>query len=77
MALKHGQGSDLFYLTGDNYVGEYQNGKPEGKGQYTWSSGAVYTGDFKDGMKHGKGKWRSTRGPQANIYEGDYVNGMK
>lgn len=28
-------------------------------------------------MKHGKGKWRSTRGPQANIYEGDYVNDMK
>ena len=28
-------------------------------------------------MKHGKGKWRSTRGPQANIYEGDYINDMK
>ena len=62
MCLKHGTGTDLF-SNEDSYTGEYVNGKPQGKGQYSWTNGAIYVGDFTGGMKHGKGKWRSGRGP--------------
>ena len=76
MCLKHGTGTDIF-VNGDVYSGEYVNGKPEGKGQYTWQNGASYVGEFKAGMKEGKGKWRSGRAPICNHYEGDYLADKK
>ncbi|MDE0994947.1 MAG: hypothetical protein OSA23_17555, partial [Rhodospirillales bacterium] len=33
------------------YVGEWQNGKWNGQGTYTYSNGAEYEGDFKDNQK--------------------------
>ena len=39
MGLKHGTGSDKFAGTGDTYTGEYSDGQPSGKGQYTWPNG--------------------------------------
>jgi hypothetical protein len=45
------------------YTGEYKEGKPDGKGQYTWKNGSFYIGEFKNGLKHGKGKWKSAKGP--------------
>jgi hypothetical protein len=41
--LKHGYGTDIF-SNGDSYIGEYVNGKPEGKGQYKWGHGSGYVG---------------------------------
>lgn len=38
MGLKHGTGQDKF-ASGDSYSGEYLDGKPHGKGTYTWSTG--------------------------------------
>jgi hypothetical protein len=38
-----------------------------------WQNGSSYVGEFRNGLKHGKGKWRSAKGPQSNIYEGDYA----
>ena len=31
-------------------------------------------GEFKDGLKHGRGKWKSSKNPQSNSYDGDYLN---
>ena len=76
MCLKHGTGTDIFN-NGDSYTGEYVDGKPDGKGQYTWANGATYIGDFIAGMKEGKGKWRSAKGPLCNSYEGEYQNDRK
>ncbi len=38
MGLKDGTGQDRF-ASGDAYSGEYLDGKPHGKGTYTWSTG--------------------------------------
>ena len=43
------------FNNGDSYTGEYVDGKPHGKGEYTWNSGQNYVGDFFKGKKHGNG----------------------
>ena len=35
---------------GDKYVGEKIDGKPHGKGTYTFANGEKYAGEFKDGF---------------------------
>jgi len=46
------------------YVGEIENGKPNGQGTFTFPDGEYYVGSWKDGKKHGQG-----------IY--NYINGTK
>lgn len=58
-------------------VSVVKTGKPDGKGQYIWKSGASYVGEFKMGLKHGMGKWRKGKGNNVNQYEGAYENDKK
>ena len=51
---KHGQGT-LTWADGDQYVGDFVNGKRTGQGTYTDVNGNQYIGEWKDGMKHGQG----------------------
>ena len=51
------------FCNGDSYIGEYKEGKPDGKGQYNWRNASFYVGEFKMGLKHGKGRWKSGKGP--------------
>ena len=37
------------------YIGEIKNGKPNGKGTYTFPDGKKYEGKFKDGKEQGQG----------------------
>ena len=37
------------------YIGNFVNGKYEGKGKYYDKSGEMYDGSWKKGLKHGKG----------------------
>lgn len=53
---------------GDRYVGEFQNGEPDGQGNYFHVSGSKYYGEFKDGKKHGRGVFAHANG---NRYEGE------
>ena len=39
------------------YVGEIENGLPNGQGTYTWSDGRKCVGEYKDGKKHGQGTY--------------------
>ena len=43
------------YSNGDEYTGEFRNGKRDGKGELVSSSGHKYVGTFKDDMRHGEG----------------------
>ena len=52
--------------------GFFVNGRPEGKGLYTWASGATLEGIFKDGKAHGAGIYVSAKGVRR---EGQYKNG--
>jgi len=51
-----------WYETGDEtedykYVGEVENGKPNGWGIFTYPSGEMYEGEYKDGKTHGQGSF--------------------
>ncbi len=39
------------------YVGEIENGLPNGQGTYTWSDGRKYEGEHKDGERQGQGTY--------------------
>ncbi len=41
---------------GSKYSGELLNGRPHGKGTYTFVNGNIYEGDFINGQFHGDGK---------------------
>ena len=67
--LAQGQGE----ATGaDKYVGYFVQGKPDGKGTYSWANGARLEGTFKDGKAHGGGIYVSTKGVR---YEGQFLDG--
>ena len=58
------------------YVGEIENGIPNGQGTTTWSGsdGEKYVGEYKDGERNGQG---TTTFPNGNKYEGELKDGKK
>jgi len=52
------------------YVGEIENGEPNGQGTYTNPDGEKYVGEWKDGEKHGQGTYTYHHGFK-------YVGGWK
>jgi hypothetical protein len=46
----------------DTYVGHFAKGRPDGKGIYTWESGARLDGSFKEGKAHGPWGLREHQG---------------
>ena len=54
------------------YVGEFRDGKKEGRGIYYYKSGSRYEGEYKNGKYNGKGIYYYNSG---NKYEGEYKNG--
>lgn len=56
----------------DSYVGYFVNGKPNGKGTYSWANGSHLDGTFKEGKAHGKGIYVSAKGIR---YEGEFIDG--
>jgi hypothetical protein len=67
----HAQNSsiDTLHFGSDQYIGEVQNGKPNGKGKYYYTDGSLYDGNFKKGEYYGNGmvKWAS-----GNSYSGEW-----
>lgn len=59
--MKHGEGLEKF-SNGDSYKGVYNEGKPEGYGEYYWAIGSFFKGTFKDGLREGQGVWKSGPG---------------
>ena len=41
------------FMNEDMYIGYYENGRPEGYGEYYWSTIAVFMGEFVGGLRHG------------------------
>jgi len=67
--LAQGQGE----ATGaDRYIGYFAQGKPDGKGIYTWADGARLEGWFKAGKASGPGVYVSSKGMR---YEGPFDGG--
>ena len=53
-------GELVYYEEGDDdnegkYVGEIDNGEPNGQGTFIWSDGTKYVGEYKNGLPNGHG----------------------
>ena len=55
------------------WVGEINNGVPNGQGTWSWNN-LKYVGEFKDGKRNGKGTFYSSSGTK---YEGEWKDGKK
>jgi hypothetical protein len=63
-------GSEITFQDGARYVGDVQNGQPNGQGEMTYADGSRYTGQFRDGLRDGQGQMSLTDGL---VYEGAFV----
>ena len=59
------------HTNGDQYIGEWQDGKYHGQGTFTAAYGGQYVGEYKNGKQHGQGTFTWVDGEQ---YEGDWKN---
>jgi hypothetical protein len=62
------------FRNGDEYVGEFVDGKLEGKGRYVFKSGGEYEGEFVGDRFHGRGKETYADGSE---YKGMFDSGDK
>ena len=65
------------YDNGTSYVGELLDGKPDGKGVYTFETGK-FTGSFRNGKYNGYGEYsvNPIEGKTEYLFDnGDYVQG--
>ena len=60
------------FPNGDMFEGDFENGKPHGKGKMTFPNGDLFEGEFENGKPHGKGRMTFSNG---NHLEGDFQNG--
>ncbi|RNF23181.1 MORN repeat-containing protein [Trypanosoma conorhini] len=68
----HGTGAYRFAAEGQEYVGEFQHGRLQGRGTYSFSNGSVYTGQLYKGLFHGEGQYVQR---DDYIYEGSWEYG--
>ena len=47
----------MSYANGDQYEGDFDMGKREGTGYYTWKKGGRYHGTFKADKRDGRGRY--------------------
>ena len=74
---KNVNGESKWFEDGDEendgkYVGEIENGKPNGTGSITFPDGTMYVGKWKDGKRHGKGTYTN---PDGEKYEREFKDG--
>ena len=58
-------------ITDGKYVGQIENGEPNGQGTFTFPDGEKYVGELKDGEQHGQGTLTSKEGKK---FEGEWRN---
>jgi len=56
---------------GDEYQGEFKNGKPHGRGTCNFADGRKYVGDWKNGKREGRGTFTRSEGKK---YVGSWKN---
>eukprot|EP00602_Paraphysomonas_sp_CaronLab_P006592 CAMPEP_0185035028 /NCGR_PEP_ID=MMETSP1103-20130426/25696_1 /TAXON_ID=36769 /ORGANISM="Paraphysomonas bandaiensis, Strain Caron Lab Isolate" /LENGTH=131 /DNA_ID=CAMNT_0027571931 /DNA_START=51 /DNA_END=443 /DNA_ORIENTATION=+ len=70
--VKYRHGHGVFTFGPEQYDGEWINDTMEGRGVYSFSSGAVYTGDFKQNCFSGEGSYAF---PDGASYIGSWSGG--
>lgn len=66
------EGKGVMHSHGDQYDGEFKDGKYHGSGMLTTRDGETYTGEFRDGVFHGQGEYVTSDG---RVYRGEFVSG--
>lgn len=76
--MSTGQQSGEIRYNGCRYVGEYRDGKPQGKGKIYYNDDRVsYEGQFNDGMLQGQGIMVWQNGDRyEGKWENDHMNGQ-
>ena len=75
--LVHGLGSFKLYLDKKlaySAVGNYLEGKSNGKATYTWPNGDKHEGEFKDGKANGQGTYTH---PNGDKYVGEFKDSKR
>ena len=70
--LYNGQGQYIWGNNGNKYIGEFKNGKIEGKGTFSYEDGTIFVGNFIEGYKNGEGYIQF---PDGKKYFGNWLNG--
>ncbi|CAM5130377.1 unnamed protein product [Eretmochelys imbricata] len=60
------------YSSGEEYCGEWKEGRRHGVGQLTFADGSTYLGHFENGLFHGCGVLTFSDGSR---YEGEFMQG--
>lgn len=63
------EGHGKFTCGPETYIGDWLADRMEGKGEYSYASGAIYRGDFKDNLMHGEGEYTF---PDGAAYKGSW-----
>ncbi|XP_046351627.2 MORN repeat-containing protein 3-like [Haliotis rufescens] len=75
-AQKKGVRHTVYSVNGDEYTGEWQDNKKDGKGTYKWkATGAIYDGDWKKGKRNGFGTFSYPDGKGG--FRKDFSGGWK
>ncbi len=61
------------FSNGDQYHGEFREGRLEGQGHYRYANGDTYEGGFKNNRRHGRGVYVWSNG--GDRYEGEFSLG--
>jgi hypothetical protein len=64
----------ITYNDGAKYVGERQDGKPNGFGTFVWASGAKYVGEWRAGKRTGDGTYIW---PNGDKYVGQWLDNKR
>ena len=77
--LRNVVGRSIWFEDGDEkndgkYVGEIENGKPNGTGTIIYPDGEKYLGEWKNGKKHGQGTYTY---PKGSEYVGEWKDNEK
>jgi hypothetical protein len=63
------------HLHGNEYKGEWENGKMHGNGIMKFADGDVYEGEWENGKEHGSGVMTFADRFDGYVYEGAWENG--
>lgn len=67
----------IFLSNGDDYEGDYLDGKFTGKGKFVYADGSSYEGELVDGKKNGNGIYKTKRYEITGNWSYDERNGTK
>jgi len=71
---KNGKGKITFKKTGNQFEGDFLEGKMNGFGEFKWNTGDKYIGAIKEGVPHGNGIYYWVNG---NKFKGNFINGKR